>query len=331
VSLFKREAQGPDAFKQSGFWAPYFVPACPFSDRWERVEPGTNIFKRTQGGKIGEKQDFGGAGSGTMCWWPCVTCRLCGGSSHQVAPYVVPAAAAPPVQQVNGGSKALEGKRYSTCTSATLKLVLKGSPDACRLDNDFGRHKKRQLVLKNSMAIGPKWENPQNFSEVWDYIDLGVGTYTSDAIEVHLNDRGFIVWNSKHGEMVFDIAMWKLVEGTKLVLLKGVGSKSNNTMNHGDNTGRLFMQNDDGTISPTHAKHLVLGATLNATVRPPLGGARDANSKDSSKLIIVRAWYGKNKQFRRKWVFCASCDYCNSRKKISQNGVVTLWRAATRG
>jgi hypothetical protein len=57
----------------------------------------------------------------------------------------------------------------------------------------------------------------------------------SSLHQVHLNERGFIVWNNKHGEMVFDISMWNLVAGNHLVLVQGIGSKSGNTMNEGDN------------------------------------------------------------------------------------------------
>merc|ERR1712185_585339 len=40
------------------------------------------------------------------------------------------------------------------------------------------------------------------------------------------------------------------------------GVKANNTMNNEDNRGRLFVMNDDLTISPKYAQHLVLGANF---------------------------------------------------------------------
>lgn len=88
---------------------------------------------------------------------------------------------------------------YSTCCSATLKLVKKGSPDACQLKQGLGLGKS-QLVLSNGMAIGPKWDATRNAWGQWDYIDLGVGEHRPDSIQVHLNDDGFIVWHGKHGE-----------------------------------------------------------------------------------------------------------------------------------
>ena len=44
------------------------------------------------------------------------------------------------------------------------------------------------------------------------------------------------------------------------VLVKGMGPMTGKTMNHEDNRGRLFVQNEDSTISPMYARHLVLAA-----------------------------------------------------------------------
>ena len=70
--------------------------------------------------------------------------------------------------------------------------------------------------------------------------------------------------------------MWTLEPGTHLVLCKGVGAKSGATQNHEDNRGRLFTQNADGTISPSRAPHLVLGATaaFNPAAPPPAATSR---------------------------------------------------------
>jgi hypothetical protein len=145
-------------------------------------------------------------------------------------------------------------RRYDT----TLRLVPKGSPEACQLAGRLSQH-KCTLTLSNGLAIGPKWDRPRNAWGQWDYIDLGVGEGASNSMEVHLNEEGFIVWNGAYGEMVLDVNMWRMEAGNHLVLVKGVGEKSNNTMREGDNKGRLFVQNSDGTISPKHAQHLVLG------------------------------------------------------------------------
>jgi len=156
--------------------------------------------------------------------------------------------------------------KYSSSSSCQIKLAPKGSAAAITLGD---RHRlvpgrKGQLLFGEggSMAIGPMWQQPRNAWGEWEYIDLGAGKADGESIEVHLNDRGFIVWNNKFGEMVFDVSMWKLDAGNHLVLVKGVGKRSGETMAHNDNRGRLFVQNADGTISPKHATHLVLAAKL---------------------------------------------------------------------
>ena len=199
-----------------------------------------------------------------------------------------------------GGEEALEEPGYSTCNMSMLKLVKKGSIDACHLKQPLGPGKS-QLVLTNlhdGLAIGPKWDAPKRSKaeyvgksreQLWLYLHLGVGVHKAGSIEVHLNDRGFVVWNGKHGEMVFDINFWKLVEGTHLNLLQGVGSHSGKTMDHFDNRGRLFTQNADGSISPTHAPHLVLGAK-----RPSANEMKTELLKEMSGLGLAVALCGRS-------------------------------------
>ena len=190
-----------------------------------------------------------------------------------------------------GGEEALDEPGYSTCNMSTLKLVKKGSIDACHLKQRLGPGKS-QLVLTNlhdGLTIGPKWDAPKTFAEKFDCIDLGVGVHKAGSIEVHINDRGFVVWNGKHGEMVFDVAFSDLVEGRQLLLLKGVGEKSGKTMDDADSQGRLFTQNADGSISPTHAPHLVLGAG-----RPSVNEMKRELLKEMSGLGLAVAWSGRS-------------------------------------
>ena len=189
-----------------------------------------------------------------------------------------------------GGEEALEEPGYSTCNMSMLKLVKKGSIDACHLKQPLGPGKSQLVLtnLHNGLAIGPKWDAPKMHEE-WQYFHLGVGVHKAGSIEVHLDDRGFVVWNGKHGEMVFDINFWKLVEGTHLNLLQGVGSHSGKTMDHFDNRGRLFTQNADGSISPTHAPHLVLGAK-----RPSANEMKTELLKEMSGLGLAVALRGRS-------------------------------------
>ena len=163
---------------------------------------------------------------------------------------------------------------FVTCSAATLRLQPKGSPDACKLWRPLSAQKSPLLLShplggagqwRKCMAIGPKWSSPRNASGHWDYIDLGVGEFGAGCIEVHLNSRGFIVWQDPsrqtgHKDMVFDVSMWKIEAGNHLVLVKGVGPMTGKTMDYEDNRGRLFVQNQDSTISPMFARHLVLAA-----------------------------------------------------------------------
>jgi len=104
--------------------------------------------------------------------------------------------------------------KYSSSRSCQITLAPKGSGAAIKLGD---RHRlvpgrKGQLLFGEgeSMAIGPMWQDTRNAWGQWDYIDLGAGKADGESIEVHLNDQGFIVWNNRHGEMVFDISMWKM-------------------------------------------------------------------------------------------------------------------------
>jgi hypothetical protein len=46
------------------------------------------------------------------------------------------------------------------------------------------------------------------------------------------------------------------------VLIQGVNERAGATMEDRHNRGRLFIQNEDGTVSPKHATHLVLAANF---------------------------------------------------------------------
>ena len=62
-----------------------------------------------------------------------------------------------------GGEEALEEPGYSTCNMSMLKLVKKGSIDACHLKQPLGPGKS-QLVLTNlhdGLAIGSLWDAPK--------------------------------------------------------------------------------------------------------------------------------------------------------------------------
>jgi len=78
----------------------------------------------------------------------------------------------------DGGEEALEEPGYSTCNMSTLKLVKKGSIDACHFKQPLGPGKS-QLVLTNlhdGLAIGPLWDAPTDdgAGQHWLFLNLGV-------------------------------------------------------------------------------------------------------------------------------------------------------------
>ncbi|GMI02322.1 hypothetical protein TrVE_jg14148 [Triparma verrucosa] len=156
---------------------------------------------------------------------------------------------------------------FPTCEKGTLRLVQRSSLQAVRLTAPVASSlKSGQTTSLNLMGsgtyVGPKWNQPREAWAQWSYIDLGIGhPNPNEAMQVRY-DGDFICWNDVHGEYVFDISMWKIEENNHLVLVKGINAKKNNTKNEGDNKGRKFQINDDGTISPKCNSSLCLGASL---------------------------------------------------------------------
>ena len=141
-----------------------------------------------------------------------------------------------------------------------LKLVAAGSADALPFDNAATlRSGGTAPLTANGKNVSPFWSQPRNAWGHWDYIDLGV---TDRAQPLHVNlDGPYVVWNGQHGEMVFDVAMWKLHEGTHLVAVKAcAGNPGGPTRLSKDACGRDFVLHADGTIGPRTAQHLRLGA-----------------------------------------------------------------------
>ena len=141
-----------------------------------------------------------------------------------------------------------------------LVLVAAGSADALHFDNAATlRSGGTAPLTANGKNVSPFWSQPRNAWGHWDYIDLGV---TDRAQPLHVNlDGPYVVWNGQHGEMVFDVAMWKLHEGTHLVAVKAcAGNPGGPTRLSKDACGRDFVLHADGTIGPRTAQHLRLGA-----------------------------------------------------------------------
>ena len=158
-----------------------------------------------------------------------------------------------------------------------LRLVPADSPDAVVLDPTTaatlrqGRAAPLWLASPAGVAIAPKWSNPRNAFGQWEYIELGVGAGVQ-PLTVALDGR-FLVWNGPHGEMVFDVSMWKMTTNNNLVLVKAApGNPGGPTRMSKGIAGRDFVLQPNGTIAPANAQHLCLGSTSNLTESAP--GAR---------------------------------------------------------
>ena len=152
------------------------------------------------------------------------------------------------------------GLREALDGAPRLVLVAAGSDDALRFDHAGAlREGGTAPLTANGKNVGLYWSQPRNAWGHWDYIDLGV---TDRAQPLHVNlDGPYVVWNGQHGEMVFDVAMWKLHEGTHLVAVKAcAGNPGGPTRLSKDACGRDFVLHADGTIGPRTAQHLRLGA-----------------------------------------------------------------------
>ena len=140
-----------------------------------------------------------------------------------------------------------------------LQLVPTGSPLALKIDNASALREGREAPLTAAgQHVGLFWESPRNAWGHWDYIDLGVSDEVR-PLTVKL-EGPYIVWRGPHGEMVFDVSMWRLEAGNHLVAVKACpGNPGGPTRMSKDAAGRDFVLNGDGTVSPHNARHLCLG------------------------------------------------------------------------
>ena len=158
------------------------------------------------------------------------------------------------------GPSSQDGLQEAKDGAPRLILVAAGSADALSFDYaNVLRQGYEAPLTANGKHVGLYWAKPRNAWGHWDYIDLGVSEKLR-PLSVKL-DGPYVVWNGQHGEMVFDVAMWKLHEGTHLVAVKAcAGNPGGPTRLSKDACGRDFVLHADGTIGPRTAQHLRLGA-----------------------------------------------------------------------
>ena len=142
-------------------------------------------------------------------------------------------------------------------------LVQKGSKAQCIFEHHRTLASGHDGVLTLSshpgLGVVPRYDYPREAAE-WRYVEIGIGPA---RMAMHVRyESNFIV--RLHDERVMDIAHWKYEEGNTLNVLRSTNHPANTRWGHG---GRSFIFNHDGTLSPQHAQHLVLGvATPDCTL-----------------------------------------------------------------
>ena len=120
--------------------------------------------------------------------------------------------------------------------------------------------------------VGLKHEHPRGTPDKsWKVIGLGVGNV--EPLKVRI-DGNYVVWDGPHGEMLLDVADWRINEGQPVRLAKQYccgetgGPTRTSSKWHGLSVaGRDFVLQADGTIAPRTKPHLRLGLYLPDSVR----------------------------------------------------------------
>jgi len=151
-----------------------------------------------------------------------------------------------------------------------LILVRRDSPDICLFRNvpalkeqtvSKAGHNPLQiqgvpLVLENHPDMGVVRMRPEpiDVGPFGKLIRLGFGR-SADAIHIALDQDGFITEVEGY---VFDVDRWEFGEGNHIQLIRGP-DEGMTRLDDGEKSGRCFVLNDDGSISPKSVPEMALG------------------------------------------------------------------------
>ena len=107
------------------------------------------------------------------------------------------------------------------------------------------------LTSHPGLAVIDMWA-PDRQAGPWTYVELAIGD-ASAALRFRRKGNFLMRPDGK----VLDVAMWQFIEGNNLVAVIHTAGQAKQTFKGGG--GRDFVINDDGTISPKKASHLVVG------------------------------------------------------------------------
>ena len=107
------------------------------------------------------------------------------------------------------------------------------------------------LTSHPGLAVIDMWAPDRQAGE-WTYVELAIGD-ASAALRIRRKGNFLMRPDGK----VLDVSMWQYMEGNNLVAVIHTAGQAKQTFKGGG--GRDFTINDNGTISPSHASHLVVG------------------------------------------------------------------------
>lgn len=142
-------------------------------------------------------------------------------------------------------------------SSPPLVLVNKSGPNSLRFTHIHDlRHGQPCLATfqgTRNLSLGRRYPEQKKYGE-WRYTESGIGS--NQPVVIKMDADGYIKLEDTSGdnELVLDVSFWKFVEGNTVNF---VGGRSASATHNGG--GRLWTINEDGTISPRQAPHLVLG------------------------------------------------------------------------
>lgn len=142
-------------------------------------------------------------------------------------------------------------------SAVPLVLVNKSNPSSLRFTHIYDLKHGKPCVATiqgtQNLSLGRLYPEQRRYKN-WRYTNAAIGS--NKPAVIRMDDNGYIKLEDTSGdtELVFDVSFWNFVEGSPVNF---VGGQSASETYIGG--GRLWTINEDGTISPRRAPHLVLG------------------------------------------------------------------------
>jgi len=145
-----------------------------------------------------------------------------------------------------------------------MVLVSRSSEHALRFTH-FNDLKSGRAVpatfsgVHTGQSLGRKHPEQRRY-EKWRYTESALGD--SNPVIIRLDGSYIFLADTSGGsnDLVFDVSFWNLKAGNTVNFVGGTHNSATRVPGTGGNGGRCFVVNSDGTISPSGARLLCLGA-----------------------------------------------------------------------